>query len=192
MDDLMKSALAFRRLLDFEYEIIAGSKGHLLEMMLCFKKEHFMHLVGLHKLRDLQFLKNSSHKIFDLILKGRLTYQDISKSVFFSEIEDRIRLFPILEEALDSNELIIKYKKELVKGTFVQASHIFVYPFKGTILHFFVDCDTEEGKYFGRSFFSREDDRFLKNQQTFKILQKTKCDMESRKRHVLKDKLVLS
>ena len=53
MDKLKASAIAFERLLKYEYEIVAGSKKTLLEMTLFFEREHFMHLIGLHKLTEI-------------------------------------------------------------------------------------------------------------------------------------------
>ncbi|MBQ8803066.1 MAG: hypothetical protein IJZ53_05495 [Tyzzerella sp.] len=53
MDALKQSTVAFQELMKYEYEIVAGSKKTLIKMVLFFSKEHFMHLIGLHKLTDL-------------------------------------------------------------------------------------------------------------------------------------------
>ena len=104
VDKLKASAIAFERLLKYEYEIVAGSKKTLLEMTLFFEREHFMHLIGLHKLTDLQIQRFRKEQMYDMVMRDELTYDYIEKSVFFSEIKERIELFPILETALDSNE----------------------------------------------------------------------------------------
>jgi len=191
MDILKQSALAYEKLLKYEYEITAGSKKTLLKMTLFFAKEHYMHLVGLHKLTDLQIQRYKRDKMYDMVIQNKLTYEYIEKSVFFPEIKARIELFPILEEALDSNELLIKYKQGFAQGTMIEASYIFVYNHGSKTIHYFVDRDEMTGLYFGRSFFIRDDDKFLRNQQIFKILKKIKYDKYENKQVILRDKKII-
>lgn len=190
MDALKQSSIAFRNLLKYEYEIVAGSKKTLLEMKLFFAKEHFMHLIGLHKLTDLQIQRHRKDHMYEMVLEGKLTYDYIKKSVFFPDIEERIILFPVLETALDSNELMIKYKQGIAGGTIISAAYIIVYHYENTTLHYFVDEDGNTGRYYGKSFFGRKDDKFLKNQQTFKILKKVKCNVVSGEKLLLKERVI--
>lgn len=182
--------MAFEKLMKYEYEIVAGSKKTLITMILFFSKEHFMHLIGLHKLTDLQIQRYSKEKLYDMIMNDELTYDYIEKSVFFSEIKERIDFFPMLEKALDSNELMIKYKKGFAKGTLIAATYIIVYEHEGVILHYFVDEEEDTGRYYGKSFFGRTDNKFLKNQQTFKVLKKRKADKETGVSKILCDKMI--
>lgn len=191
MDILKQSALAFEKLLKYEYEIIAGSKKTLLNMTLFFAKEHYMHLVGLHKLTDLQMQRYKRDKMYDMVIQGELTYEYIEKSAFFPEIKDRIELFPMLEGALDSNELLIKYKKGFARGTMIEASYIFVYKHGSMTIHYFVDRDEKTGLYFGRSFLIRDDDKYLRNQQIFKILKKVKYDKHENQQIILREKKII-
>lgn len=156
MDKLKQSAVSFARLMNYEYELVAGSKKTLVKLTLFFQKIHFMHLVGLHKLTDLQIQRYSKEKMYDMIMNDELTYDYIQKSEFFLEISDRIDLFPRLEQALDSNEIMIRYNSGFASGTIIQASYIILCNFEDTVLHFFIDYDTEKDKYFGRSFFWKE------------------------------------
>ena len=190
MDRLKASAIAFERLLKYEYEIVAGSKKTLLEMTLFFEREHFMHLIGLHKLTDLQIQRFRKERMYDMVMRDELTYDYIEKSVFFSEIKERIELFPILETALDSNELLIKYKQGAAQGTVIRASYIIIYNYGDVTIHYFVDRDENTNRYFGKSFFGRSDDKFLRNQQTFKVLKLTKYDKEENSRIILKNKRI--
>lgn len=191
MDKLKQSALAFEKLLKYEYEITAGSKKTLLKMTLFFAKEHYMHLIGLHKLTDLQMQRYKKDKMYDMVIRDELTYEYIEKSVFFPEIKERIELFPILEEALDSNELLIKYKQGFAQGTMIEASYIFVYNHGNMLIHYFVDQDEKTGLYFGRSFFARNDDKFFRNQQTFKILKKIKYNKYENQKIILREKKII-
>ena len=190
MDRLKASAIAFERLLKYEYEIVAGSKKTLLEMTLFFEREHFMHLIGLHKLTDLQIQRFRKEQMYDMVMRDELTYDYIEKSVFFSEIKERIELFPILETALDSNELLIKYKHGVARGPVIRASYIIIYNYGDVTIHYFVDRDEKTNRYFGKSFFGRSDDKFLRNQQTFKVLKLTKYDKEENSRIILKNKRI--
>ena len=190
MDRLKASAIAFERLLKYEYEIVAGSKKTLLEMTLFFEREHFMHLIGLHKLTDLQIQRFRKERMYDMVMRDELTYDYIEKSVFFSEIKERIESFPILETALDSNELLIKYKQGFAQGTVIRASYIIIYNYGDVTIHYFVDRDEKTNRYFGKSFFGRSDDKFLRNQQTFKVLKLTKYDKKENSRIILKNKRI--
>lgn len=190
MDALKQSAVAFQELMKYEYEIVAGSKKTLIKMVLFFSKEHFMHLIGLHKLTDLQIQRHSKEKLYDMIMNNELTYDYLQKSEFFPEIKERIEFFPLLEKVLDSNELMIKYKKGFTKGTLITATYIIVYEHEDVILHYFVDEETDTGRYYGKSFFGRADNKFIKNQQTFKVLKKRKDNNETGVSQILCDKMI--
>lgn len=188
MDELKQSAVSFGKLFQYEYQLVAGSKKKLIDITIAFCKENYMHLVGLHKLTDIQLQRYSKEKIYDMIMSGELTYQDIKKSVFFSEVENRIKYFPLLEQILDSNEIMIKYKRGFTAGTVIAAKYIIVYNHEDTILHFFIDQNQESGKYVGKSFFNRTDEKFLVGQQTFKILKKCKKNLKDNTIQFLVDK----
>ena len=79
LDKLKQSALAFAKLLELEYELVAGSKQKLIKITLFFKKVHFMHLIGLHKLVDLQLKRYSKEKMYEMILNDELTYEYLQK-----------------------------------------------------------------------------------------------------------------
>lgn len=190
MDALKRCACEYEKLLNYEYEIIAGSKKTLLEMTLFFSKEHFMHLIGLHKLKDLQIQRYSKAALYEMIMNDELTYEYIEKSVFFSEIEDRINFFPALERILDNHEFMIKYKRGLASGTAITASYIIVCEYEKTVLHYFVDRQGESDRYYGKSFFGRNDNKFLKNQQTFKVLVKRKKNLSEGTCQILKHKAI--
>lgn len=87
MDKLKQSALAFEKLLKYEYEITAGSKKTLLKMTLFFAKEHYMHLIGLHKLTDLQMQRYKKDKMYDMVIRDELIYEHIEKVYFFPKLK---------------------------------------------------------------------------------------------------------
>ena len=95
MDKLKECAISFSKLFDTEYHVIAGKKGKRIKPVLFFGKEHFYHLIGLHKLNDIQKARGDKRKIYDSIIADNLTYEDISRSIFFPEISNRFAYFPL-------------------------------------------------------------------------------------------------
>jgi hypothetical protein len=171
-DKLKECALAFRELLDKEYHIKAGKKGKLIEVRIFFDKEHFHHLIGLHKLSDLRQIKRSNTEAFDDIINDKLTYEEIASSEFFNEMSDRLEYFPFLEQMLDSEEAMIKYNKSQAKSS-IEAEYIIYSKIDDLYVHFFIDIDEKQQKYFGRTFFTRSDSLYLYD-RPYKILEKTK------------------
>ena len=172
MDRLKECAVSFSRLLDIEYHIAAGKKDELIEPVLFFRKEHFYHLMGLQKLNDIQATRGDKEKIFDSILAGRITYHDLSKSEFFFDISDRFEYFIFLEPMIDSEDVLVKHSDYRSKSN-IHAEYILYQTINEVILHYFVECDNNSGKYFGKTFFTRLDRKYLWN-RPYKILKKTK------------------
>jgi len=86
--------------------------------------------------------------MYDMVIRYELNYEYIEASVFFPIIKERIESLPILEAALDSNELLIKYKQRFAQGKIIEASNIFVYNHGNMLIYYFVDQDEKTGLYF--------------------------------------------
>lgn len=161
MEDKLKTcAIAYRNLLNTEYAITAKKKNKIVDITLYFKKEHFFHLIGLNKLTDIQALRNNKTKIFDKILSGEITYETIKKSVHFNDMSERLEHFPSLENILDDYELMIKFNSNKTKSK-IKAKYIIYFIKNDVVIHYFVDESVEENKYFGRTFFPRNDKAYL-------------------------------
>lgn len=171
-NSLKQSALAFEKLLNTEYKIVAAKKKKISEIVLFFKKEHFFHLIGLNKLVDLQVLRNNKEKIFNDILSEKITYSEISKSLHFSEMSDRLKYFSSLENILDDSKLLIKHNSNKTKSK-IKAEYIIYFIKNDSVVHYFVDRDYKENKFFGRTFFVRKDKAYLCD-APYKILKKEK------------------
>ncbi len=74
MDILMQCASGFQKLMDYEYKFTLGRKGKLTEIRLGFSDTDFHHLIGLHKLKDIDIARSNRSTIFHRILDGRITY----------------------------------------------------------------------------------------------------------------------
>ena len=106
MDHLLECAEAFEQLLDVQYHIVLGPKNRSTEQPLRVARYPFYHLVGLHKLRDLRLARGNREKIFHQILSKTICMEDIKKSRYFPEIQDRMCFFDKIEYLLDSNKTV--------------------------------------------------------------------------------------
>lgn len=107
MDLLKKCAIGFNLLLRYKYHFVLGRKGKLKEFTISFEKSDFHHLAGLHKLKDNAKIQQGKRTdIFDSILTGEITLEQIQKSQFYNEMKERLEPLCLLEEFLDNNELI--------------------------------------------------------------------------------------
>ncbi|MBQ7913393.1 MAG: hypothetical protein IJ308_06620 [Clostridia bacterium] len=108
-DLLYKDALFYKT--NFEgkkFHLKAGRKCVLLEFDILFSSDHFKHMIGLHKLKDISQLRYSSSKIYRQILNKELAFTDISFSIYYYLIENRIMFFEELKNILASKELMVK------------------------------------------------------------------------------------
>lgn len=109
MDNLMKSAKAFKALLKKEYIMTIGKKGKNINFKIIFTEEDFKHLSGIHKLYDLSISNMSAKKIFRSSLKGIITEEDLMKSKDYEIIKERIELLKNIEKYIDGNLLPFKW-----------------------------------------------------------------------------------
>ena len=173
MDKLKECAVAFSNLFNVEYHITAGKKRNLIEVKLFFSKEHFYHLIGLHKLKDIQKTRGNTVKIFNNIIADKFTYNDLVKSEFFVDISDRFDYLISLESMLDSDNVLIKHNKYKSKSS-IQADYIiYTIDEEDNIIHYFIERDDSVEKYFGKTFFVRTDRLFLWD-KPYKIIKKVK------------------
>ena len=108
-DLLYKAAKFYQDNLDGkDFCLAVGKKGNLATFVISFRPEHFKHLLGLDKLKDITFLQARSSMVYNAILKRKISYFDIIKSPRFSEMENRLKNFPDLKNALYSKELMVR------------------------------------------------------------------------------------
>lgn len=102
MDLLMKCAVNYQALINYEYHFTLGRKGKLHKIVLGFSKTDFHHLAGLHKLKDLHIARANRNTVFHQTLHGKITYNTLTKSQFFPQIQERVNTLPYLESFLAS------------------------------------------------------------------------------------------
>lgn len=174
MDKLKEAALLFQKLLGVKYKIILGKKGKLTEFYIDFNKEDFFHLIGLQYLKDLPQLKKNRAFIFDKILSDNITENQISKSCFYTDIEQRISDFLLFEELLDSNETVFKYSFNRSSFSDIRAEYLLKTTYKIRTNYIFIDKRTNIDNKFCRSFFFNDKNNYCQNQVTMTLLYKEK------------------
>lgn len=190
MDLLMECASSFQKLMDYEYKFTLGRKGKLTEIRLGFSDTDFHHLVGLHKLKDIDIARSNRSTIFRRILNGHITYNTLTKSRFFSEIQSRLHSFPNLESLLDGDQLVFRYNKKLYPYSSIESEFLLKMG-DGILLgitFLFLDR-SEQQVYFCRSFFPMERRDYTEGQMQYSLLKKEKYNLKSKQSLIQYDRL---
>lgn len=123
MDQLRKCEQIFTEMLNNDY-FLTLETGDILHIF--FKKEHFQHLLGLHKLKDIPAAQAGAGKkqlIYKRIQRGELTMSQIRKSKYYHKIADRIQLFPMIE-SLFFKKAIVDFNPALLESCKLNAQYI--------------------------------------------------------------------
>lgn len=188
MDKLLECAKVFEKLLDIEYKIVLGKSGKEYKFILHFNAEHFHHLIGLKKLEDIKKVRGNRERIFKDILLGNFTYDEISKSKFFNQIEERIAYFPLIELLLDDKQTIVKFRNKPRGSNIGWEFLLSNIAHDRRIIYLFIDKERDalnSEKRFGRSFFPKGDLEYEKNQINTTLLYKEKIYKSIDKREIL-------
>ena len=189
MDHLQSCAKAFEHLLDFQYHIIIGRKGKSVELNILFDPTEFHHLVGLHKLHDLRIARENRDKVFQQILTGNISINDLKKSQYFPNIQKQIEPFIQIENFLDSNKLIFRYNQKLQTFSLIEAEYLLSTPYENTDIYIFLDRQKEPDYFFCRSFFQKEEKDYTKGQAIFTLLIKEKINLRTEEKIIQYDRL---
>jgi hypothetical protein len=178
----------FFPLLNTEYELILGRKGVAVNLDICFDKKDCYHLMGLQYLIDRPELNQDRGRIFDAIRERAITTEQVESSDFYKKIEDRVRLLPLLEQMLDSNETVFKYNQKVNTFSMIQADYLMKNHMEECNLFLFLSKN-KDNKYFCRSFFPEDKKDYTKNQASWTLLYKMKIDLLSGKGTILYNRL---
>lgn len=184
MDNLKEIAKLFEKLLKMQYKIVLARKGIEVELLLNFEKEHFFHLSGLHKLKDIEYPFKNKSKIFDAILEDKLTYEMIKKSEFFLPnektkyvgIKDRINSISQIEEILDSDNLIFKYNKNHLRWSDIKFKYVFESIGYETPIYIFINEISNNNIVGCVSMFPKVNQDYTKGQTKMTLLYKEKIN----------------
>ncbi|MCH5212152.1 MAG: hypothetical protein J1G06_03985 [Oscillospiraceae bacterium] len=190
MDKLQERAAAFKRLMNYKYNIKLGRKNQLYEFTIDFQKNDFFHLIGLQKLIDLRFLKRSAEHIFNECLKGNITYSMIAKSQYFNELGYRFEYFNQLESILDSNNLIFKCNKNSMQiYSRIAADYMLQHKKEDLLFYLFTAQRNKANTQFCKSFFENSTTDYSRGQTRLTLLYKEKVNIKTEERQIQYDRL---
>ena len=119
MDDLLQKYNDFMRLNNCRAE-------YLLSIDFVYKEENFIHLLGLHKLIDIQLIQLFNDKtnkmvqtkyIISRIKKGKLTDAMVRASVFYNDISERYENFSYDNlTTLNYTDAVINFNPSLINS----------------------------------------------------------------------------
>ena len=179
---------AFLPLLNTEYEIVLGRKEVAVTLRIIFDKKDCFHLMGLQYLVDRPELKQDRGKVFDEIMVGSISTEQVESSDFYKRVEERVHFLPLLEQLLDSNDTIFKYNKKANMYSKIDADYLMKNKMEEKGLYLFLSHATDD-KYFCRSFFPEGKKNYTKNQASWTLLYKKKYNLNTGEEIVLYDRL---
>lgn len=169
-DYLYEAALFYRENLSnkrFKIFIIRKNKERSIELL--FLPQHFYHLIGLHKLTDLPFLKRPTTNIYREILARKLTYFDIVKSKHITEIADRLQYHQEMLNVLHADSLFFKSLHGFFKG--IMSDCVLTKSVKNESIFSFLFIRQSENVHFPCSFFTRNEQKeYTKDATHWKII----------------------
>ena len=189
MRNIKECVSTFLPLLNTEYEIVLGRKGVSVTLKIGFNKRDCFHLIGLQYLIDRPELNRDRKKVFDEIVAGNITTEQVETSDFYKKIEERVNFLPLLEQLLDSNNTVFKYNKKANVYSMIDADYLMKNRMEERKLYLFL-AHGKDNKYFCRSFFPEEKKDYTKNQASWTMLYKKKCNLSTGKEIVLYDRLM--
>lgn len=189
MDKLVDCAHAFEKLLDTQYRMIVGRKGKSAEILVGFSVLDFHHLMGLGKLKDLRLATMNRETVFKEILKGKFSYETISKSRYIHLIENRFQPLSHLEQLFDNNRLVFRYNPKLNQFSLIEADYLLTSPYEEKDVYIFLAKKDNINIYFCRSFFPREQRDYTKGQAIYTLLYKEKICVPNGGVHIQYDRL---
>lgn len=190
MDKLQERAFVFKKLLDYEYKIILGRKGKRTELIINFEKSDFPHLIGLHKLKDVLNGNFATEKLFDECLKGKISYDTISKSKFFPMLGNRFEYFKNLEKILDSNETIYKCNTKNMTGfSRIVADFELKNIYEELVFYLFIEKRNRSEKLYCKSFIQESNIDYTYGQTKMTLLYKEKINKKTNERIIQYNRL---
>lgn len=169
MGEIQKSIEVYESLRGFQYQITIENS---MKLSLKLDREAYHHLAGLQHLTDMPDISNpkSRHKIYNDIKRGKISEAKIKASVKYSEIEERIQSFAVLEEILSSGEgkIIVEFDNSKTDSKIEAKFHLFKregIPFKGDVTFYMLFLDTDGGHtYFPVTYIVEHSNMYVRDQ----------------------------
>lgn len=176
MDALLQKYNDFLRLKNCRAEYVLAN-GTLIDFT--YKEENFIHLLGLHKLTDIQLIQlfnDKSNKkvqtkyIISRIKKNKFTDTMVKGSVFFPDIESRYDSFSYDSlSTLTYTDAIINFNPALIRSKIKSDYLLFEKKSNDEYNHLGIAEDRITKNRYIETFFHQSTDMYLKGQTIVKI-----------------------
>lgn len=187
MDALKKKYLDYMRLENCraEYELANG-----VALDVAYKEENFAHLLGLHKLKDIQLIQfwldrtNKTVKL-ETVLKHikneSLTENMLKASVFYSAIQDRYENFSYENlTTLNYTDAIVNFNPQIIKSKIKSDYILFEERENNEFNHMGIALDKNKGNRYVETFFHEQSDKYIAGQTIVKVKRFRLYDMDGK------------
>ena len=196
MDLLKQSALAWKEIADYRYQLTYGYKRRLYLINLTFSLEDYPHLAGFQYMKDLSLPNYTSARIVERIIEEKISFQQIQRaSQYENLIKPRLKALIYLKKCLDNEFTLYSYMPQMypfytsIKADYIISSHG---EFNSFVFIIQVDShDQGNCEFLCCSLFQQGNRNYALNQRPRAILKKERLHIPSNSSVILFDKLSL-
>lgn len=183
MNDLLQKYNDYMRLngCKAEYELLDGTKLEVL-----YQEENFAHLLGLHKLKDIQLIQfwlDKSNKTVKLqtvikrIKNETFTDEMVKNSYFYPMIRNRYESFSYDNlTTLNYTDAVINFNPSLINSKIKSDYILFEERPKNEYNHMGIAMDNKTGTRYVETFFHQSTDMYIAGQKVVKVKKFTLYD----------------
>jgi len=176
MDDLEKKYNDYMRLKDCRVEYML-SNGTTIDVV--YKEESFIHLLGLHKLKDIQLIQLFNDKqnravqakyVINRIKNGKFTDAMVRKSQFFFSITERYENFSYENlVTVTYTDAVVNFNASTACSKIKSDYLLFEEKANGEYNHLGIALDSSTGKRYIETFFHHPNDMYVTGQKVVKV-----------------------
>lgn len=176
MDELLRKYNEYMRLENCKAEYKLAN-GQSIEVI--YREENFAHLLGIHKLKDIQLIqfwldkKNKTVKLKDVIRRiknSTFTDAQVKASVFYSAIQDRYESFSYENlTTLTYTDAVIDFNPAVIRSKIKSDYLLFEEKRKGEFNHLGIALDSVKGERYIETFFHQPNDMYVTGQKVVKV-----------------------
>ena len=177
MEKLLEKLNDYQRLIGCKL-VYTLQNGQIIEV--CFKEDNFLHLLGIHKLLDIdivyQWLDKSNHKVRNrdvirMIRSGRFNEPIIKNSRFFKEMKDRYDSFSYESlSTLAYTDAIINFNPSLANSKLLSDYILFEQDKNNEYNHMAIAIDQKTNNRYLESFFHEPNNKYIVGQTIVKVI----------------------
>lgn len=157
-----------------EYKLANGQN-----IEVSYKEENFPHLLGLHKLKDIQLIqfwldkKNKTVKLKDVIRRiknSSFTDAHVKASMFYQDIKERYESFSYENlTTLNYTDAVINFNPAIIKSKIKSDYLLFEEKKSGKFNHLGIALDSNTGNRYIETFFHQPSDMYIAGQKVVKV-----------------------